>query len=171
MKRLRIKASDHGKLFRRALQRKLITPRGGSPRNPKIYGGVLHEGGQSDIMVFNHADPLRSTPWVDCKESWTRRDVDWHFLDLQRKHGFTAFCWVLDLEWQDHFNQRLENGESPSVLCEDAAHWLVEAMSLMLSRHWIGWEHGLDHWPREWEDYSHGEAGVEEYKEGRCRAA
>jgi len=171
MKLTRPRHTSNGMLFRRSLAKKLIIRHGGSRRNPRIVGSMEHAGGWSDVIIANHGDPLVSSPWVDCKDPWVRRSVDWHFVNFGPKHPKTRFCWVLDLEWEDHFRKRRDAGESSEVLCEDAAHWLVEAMRLVLSRHWHGWDLGIDDWPREWEDYSHGQAGVEEYLEGRCRAA
>ncbi|GAA5127239.1 hypothetical protein GCM10023212_31750 [Luteolibacter yonseiensis] len=170
MKRAYPQHTSHGMHYRRSLYERLIAPRGGNRRSPKIIGGIKHDGGQSDIIIANHGNPLISSPWVNCREPWVRRSVDWHFLNFGAKHPKTQFCWVLDLEWKDHFRERLDADEAPEVLCEDAAHWQVEAMRRVLSRHWHGWKQGIDEWPREWVDYSHGRAGVEEYLEGRYRA-
>lgn len=169
--RSRMRHTSHSMLFRRSLADILTHCYVGTRRNPRIVGAIDHAGGQSDIVITRYDDPLTSSPWIDCKAPWVRRSVDWHFMDFGRKNPRTRFCWVLDLEWRDHFRKRLDAGESAAILCEDAAHWMVEAMRLVLSRHWHGWEQGIEEWPREWEDYSHGRAGVNEYLEGRCRAA
>lgn len=171
MKATRLQDTSYGMHFRRSLADRLIAPHGGNRRNPKIVGGIEHAGGRSEWIIMNHGNPLILDPWVNCKEPWIRRTVDWHFMNFGPRHHKTRFCWVLGPEWKDHFRKRLEAGADQRVLCEDAAHWLVEAIRLTLSRHWHGWEQGIDGWPREWEDYSHGMAGVEEYLEGRCRAA
>ena len=169
--RTNLRHTSHGMLFRRAVEDRLLIRDGGSRRNPRIIGSIDHAGGRAEVMITQHSNPLVSSPWVNCRAPWIRRSVDWHYMNFGRKDPRTQFCWVLDLEWREHFRKRIDAGEPAAILCEDAAHWMVEAMRLVLSRHWHGWELGIEEWPPEWEDYSHGDAGVNEYLEGRCRAA
>jgi len=166
-----LRHTSHGMLFRQALEDRLFIRDGGSRKDPRIIGSIDHVGGRSEVIITQYFNPLVFSPWVDCRASWIRRTVDWHYMNFGPKDPRTQFCWVLDLEWREHFRKRLVAGEHSALLCEDAAHWMVEAMRLVLSRHWHGWELGIEEWPREWEDYSHGAAGVKEYREGRFRAA
>jgi hypothetical protein len=133
-------------------------------KRPYYLGKIEHDGGVSEIRVWNFENPLVNPPYVDCSDNWIRRNVDWHYLVSSSR-----FCWVLDPEWIAHFEQNTKSGVSLIVQSRDAARWLVGAIQLMLSRHWAGHEFGLSVWQSGWEDYSHGLDGLREFREGTFR--
>jgi hypothetical protein len=55
------------------------------------------------------------------------------------------------------------------ILAKDAATWLLQAMTVQLSRHWVSTKEGIYEWPAEWEYYSHDEDGLREYLQGGFR--
>lgn len=114
------------------------------------------------VVVSHFNRPLVYPPSVDCNEWWVRRSPSWHY----ETHN-SRFCWVLQQEWEKHFGDRKAAGEPIGVRCDDAASWMVQAMRIVLSRHWKGNQAGLFEWPAEWEDYSHDKEGVKEYEEGK----
>ncbi len=162
---IRRQLHDPAILFRRNLALKLpYFKRDSSQRYSGLSGMIYHSGGRSLVVLKNSKNPLVLPPTVNCSESWVRRSPSWHY-ETQN----TRFCWVLEKEWTEHFRDRKKAGDSIDTMCADAAGWLVNAISIVLSRHWIGSETGLFEWPSEWEDYSHGDAGVQEYETGKFR--
>lgn len=154
---------DQGVLFRRSLAAKLGDfRRDGRGRRASLSGVITHAGGASRIVISRFHNPLSLAPSVDCDEPWIRRTPSWHY-----EHHNSRFCWVLQDEWVKHFKDRKNAGEPVGVRCQDAASWLIQAMEIVLSRHWIGHRVGLFEWPEEWEDYAHGEDGVKEFHEGK----
>ena len=159
----RKRTPDASALFRGSLAAKLGSfRRDALSRDASVSGLIEHSGMQSRIVVTYMDTPLKLAPAVDCHEPWIRRSPTWHY----ENHNH-CFCWVLQQEWARHFKERYEAGEPVGHLCSDAATWLVEAMRYVLGRHLIGHQTGMFEWPKEWEDYSHGEDGVKEYEEGK----
>ena len=153
-------------IFADALLQELGTPKtvvagsGGS-----VVSGIIHHcGGSSAIIVQIGSDLWIQAPEVFCDEVWVRRCEDWHF-----ETKSNSFCWVLAEEWRRFFS--IGDGACCPLpmKVQDAALWLVEAMGLMLGRHWTGAEYGIEKWPMEWEDYSHGKKGVQEFLRGTYR--
>lgn len=154
---------EPGLLFRQSLASKMVSVKRVSPkRHSNLSGLIEHRGGASLIEIKNLTNPLILPPSINCREPWIRRSASWHYESQN-----SCFCWVLQKEWAHHFSERRKAGESVGVMCSDAATWLVDAMSIVLSRHWSGHKLGLFDWPEEWEDYSHGDAGVQEYEAGK----
>ena len=165
MKRASNKVLNIPLAFRLKLSRLLLKPRGGNPqKSSTLVGEIRHEGGVSEVRINNFENPLKIPPSVDCGELWVRKSNSWHY-ETHR----SRFCWVLSEEWERHFQTRLASGESPKMLCDDAAIWLIKAVSIVLSRHWVGYETGLFEWPDAWQDYSHGQKGVDEFLAGTFR--
>ena len=159
------RSHDPALLFRRSLARKLRSFKRDSPkRHSGLCGLIDHGGGLALVAIRNFNNPLAVPPSINCSEPWIRRTPSWHY----ETQNF-RFCWVLQQEWTQHFLDRKKAGDSIGTMCGDAANWLVNAMAIVLSRHWIGSETGLYDWPNEWEDYSHGDAGVREYEAGKYR--
>ena len=132
--------------------------------NGIMRGFINHEGGVSLVEVRIYGDPLVNPPTVNCWERWVNRTADWHY----EVHN-DRFCWVLENEWHDYFVHLRKEGVSRAVMAADAAEWLYRAMSLVLGRHWFGYEYGETKWREDWQDYSHGDAGVLEYNKGIWR--
>lgn len=160
-------AIDAGaKIFADALLQELGTPKtivfdsGGFV----VSGIIHHRSGSSAIVVRIGSDPWMQAPEVFCDEVWVRRCEDWHF-----ETKSNSFCWVLAEEWRRYF--KLGDGACcPSAMKgQDASLWLVGSIGLMLGRHWTGAEYGIEKWPMEWEDYSHGKKGVQEFLRGTYR--
>jgi hypothetical protein len=155
-----------GKLFADALLKELGTPKTAvAGLGGFVVSGIFHHrGGSSAIVIKVGSDPWRLAPEVYCDELWVRRCEDWHF-----ETKSNSFCWVLAEEWRRYFS--LGDGACcpEPMKAQDAALWLVAAMGLMLGRHWTGAEYGIEGWPLEWEDYSHGKKGVQEFLRGTYR--
>lgn len=151
--------------FRRHLWTGLLDP--GVVRIQKhdwFSGEVRHMGGQSRVWVFKGRHPLVTPPVVICCEPWVRRNPEWHC-----DPSYRVFCWVLPRAWREHFASRAMNRVDSRILAKDGAGWLLTAMSVQLSRHWVSTRDGIYEWPSEWEDYSHNEEGVSEYLQGTFR--
>jgi hypothetical protein len=129
-----------------------------------LFGNLSHEGGMARVFVQKAVNPLVKPPIVLCPEPWVRKNVSWHC-----HPEVPAFCWVLPEKWEEHFCQQAINGVDTRILAKDGARWLLQAMTIQLSRHWISNRDGIFQWPKEWEDYSHEEEGVREYREGTFR--
>jgi hypothetical protein len=125
----------------------------------QMLGFIRHEGGVSLVEIRNYGDPLVNPPKVNCWEKWVNKTSDWHY---EVQNG--CFCWVLEDEWREYFSAARKKDFSRAVLTADAAEWLCRAMSLVLGRHWFGYEYGEIKWREDWQDYSHGHEGVVEYR-------
>lgn len=163
MRRFEKRAIEIPLYFRFQLSKMLLTSRR-RKKSGMIVGLIKHEGGTSEVWIHNFQNPLVTPPSVDCRESWIRRSVSWHY-ETHR----SRFCWVLEEEWRQHFQERIASGESSEILCQDAAVWLSEAIAIVLYRHWVGHKTGMFKWPDVWQDYSHGDAGVKEFQSGTYR--
>lgn len=150
--------------FKFALSKRLKRYNVDKKRGGLVTGVISHQGGESEIQISDLGSPLSVAPSVNCIEPWVRRAASWHY-ELHSQ----GFCWVLREQWVEYFKGRLESGHKVDELCRDSVVWLLEAMRIVLSRHWIGHHTGIYEWPQEWEDYSHGEEGVIEYRKGEYR--
>lgn len=151
--------------FRRHLWKRLRDPRILRLGRHAFLGGLLrHEGGEARVFIHLSRRPFVFPPLVICQETWVRRNIEWHC-----DPRFRVFCWVLPKAWEDHFAKRAVNQDDSRVMAKDAVIWLVEAMTIQLSRHWISTTEGMYEWPPEWEDYSHDQDGVNEYLMGTFR--
>ncbi len=154
---------DVSLVFRRHLAMQLNSvKRVTSKRDSPLSGLIRHPGGESEIVISRFNNPLKVPPSINCSERWVRRNSDWHYEDHNNR-----FCWVLQDEWEEHFERRKSTGENLSTLCRDAGAWAIKAMEYVLMRHWTGYEFGIVDWPQDWESFSHGDEGVIEYRTGR----
>lgn len=157
--------ADTLRRFDRSLCKGLVDPTAfRAAKTDCMSGGIRHMGGISRVLVLRTRRPLVSPPLVICREPWVRRNPEWHC-----DPSYRVFCWVLPRAWREHFAARAMCGVDTRVLAKDAATWMLSAMAIQLSRHWISFERGWYEWPAEWEDYSHDEEGVREYIAGTIR--
>lgn len=91
-------------------------------------------------------------PLVRCMEPWMKWEVDWHNL--------LWLCWVLDLEWRDAMNWR---GKPPRTILDEGLAWLRDAVTRLLSQHYLAHLELQDKWSSDWPAWSHGNAGRKEY--------
>jgi hypothetical protein len=131
---------------------------------PRMLGVIPHAGGASLVEILDVDHALVSPPAVNCQMPWVFRHDSWHY----QVHN-SRFCWVMVEEWRDWFAKLRNQGTPTDVMAMDAAAWLVGAIRLMLGRHWVGNQYGMEDWPLVWEDYSHGHDGVREYQKGTYR--
>ncbi len=151
--------------FRRHLWRGLRDPKSVRVGKIDFIGGRLrHEGGDAVVFIHVGRRPLVEPPFVICQEPWVRRNPEWHC-----DTNYRLFCWVLPRAWRDHFARRARNLVDSRVLAKDGVKWMLDAMSIQLSRHWISTKEGIYEWPADWEDYSHDEEGLNEYLQGSFR--
>lgn len=151
--------------FRRQLWRGLLNPKVVRiEKHDWLSGQIRHWGGESRVWIFVSRHPFLLPPFVICCEPWVRRNPEWHC-----DPSFRVFCWVLPRAWRDYFALRAGNLVDSRILAKDGASWLLTAMSVQLSRHWVSTKEGMYEWPAEWEDYSHDEEGLSEYLQGTFR--
>ena len=89
-----------------------------------------HDGGSSRVLIHRFRRPLVIPPLVICNEPWVRRNAEWHC-----DPNYSIFCWVLPKAWREHFESRAMGGIDTRVLAKDGATWVLNAMSIQLSRH------------------------------------
>jgi hypothetical protein len=95
-------------------------------------------------------------PRIYCRETWIRRELDWHVypagnlcIDIQRR-------WETALGYARSFMTECEYAQYASRYFLNSAQWLM-------IRHRFGFENGLTSWPVNWPQWSHGLAGIAEY--------
>lgn len=132
----------------------------------QVTGTLQHDGVGTRIHIEMDGDPLARPPKVFCQAPWIRRELDWHFIPPGMGHKRGHFCWVLSHEWLAYFHDGPGFSAPLQMQTQDAAIWLVSAMKLMLDRHLISQRFGIEKWPEEWPQYSHGRAGVREFLSG-----
>jgi hypothetical protein len=135
----------------------------------QVGGTIRHDGADTRVLIEMDGCPLARPPKVFCQAPWVRRDLDWHFIPAGMGHKRGHFCWVLSHEWLGYFHGGRGASAPLDMQVQDAAIWLVSAMRLMLDRHHLSHRFGIEKWPEEWPQYSHGAAGVREFLSGAFR--
>jgi len=111
---------------------------------------------------------MERSPALRCLEIWIRgrerRDTrpEWHINDDD------SFCYVLDAEWKELLDSvRSEHG--PEAAMTAAAYYCINNVRWLLFRHLEGYRRKLRKWPREWPQWAHYAAGLQDYLAQRHR--
>ena len=136
----------------------------------QLAGTLHHETTSTKVLVEVDGCPLARPPKVFCQAAWIRRELDWHFIPAGIGHKRGHFCWVLAHEWLGYFHAGRGASSPLEMQVQDAAIWLASAMRLMLDRHLLSRQYNIKEWPDEWPQYSHGSAGVREFRSGAFRS-
>lgn len=129
--------------------------------NGKLDTGVLYASITVRIPKL-FRDLKRRPPVAVCHEPWMRQDRDWHNFS-------TWMCWVLPHEWRAAMNWK---GKPVNAILSEGCDWLIQDVSILINRHYHGHDAGMTEWPKEWNAWGHGDAGVAEYllEQGRRNA-
>ena len=111
-------------------------------------------------VPFDFAVLRQIPPRVWCRKFWMRDDTDWH------NRVNSGMCWVLEEEWRDAMGW---DGKPPHAVIEEGNRWLVEAVGLLVVRHFVGHAKGFTEWPRQWKAWAHFGEGAREYEKWKIR--
>jgi hypothetical protein len=121
-----------------------------------------------DVKTQKHAncefvvqpDFAERKPDVYCRDSWIKGDWDWH----ANSSGW--ICYELPDRWFDLVSNVVkEQGEARGA--QFAAEWCLHSTRWLLYRHYIASAQSIRKWPKDWPQWSHGDAGVREYRGDR----
>jgi hypothetical protein len=117
-----------------------------------------HESEQQAVCYFDiPLDWQQIMPRVQCLETWTTRNIDWHV------YSDGSLCWVLDEEWTDVCEKSFKSLEERKAI-KFCAEWMLHNVRWLLYRHFIAPGLGIVEWPVEWGGWRHGKKGREDYR-------
>lgn len=106
-------------------------------------------------------DWLARPPSVRVKAPFIRKEADWHV------NANGTLCNILVDQWEDHFKEAKAGGSSIMELLDFAATWSLASSDSLISRHLIAARESLLKWPSDWEQWSHFQAGRDEYRRSK----
>lgn len=137
-------------------------------RSPRIFLEVRgrmrlcehSETGNVEVGVrfLVSADWLSSLPIAFCDAHFIRQEVDWHIPAPAR------LCYAQDGEWAWQMDELWKGDASSDALIEAGSAWCIRNVDSLVTRHLHGSRYGISRWPREWGQWSHGDAGIREFE-------
>lgn len=117
------------------------------------------ESGETQVGVTFRIDVnwMKSSPLVSTNAPFLRAERDWH---VPMK---PFLCHELDLEWQWKLKDLWKSGAEPETIVAIGSAWCLRNVDSLLTRHLHGYRYGIVKWPKEWDQWSHGQTGVQEF--------
>lgn len=158
------------------LHRRLEAPRTLGPLRAKnwLEGHQLGWAVSGYWKLRSHGEDYRTRIWLMVEIPWhwffdppqvrteapfIRRLEDWHV------NSDGSLCHILADQWAFQFGEWLGQNTPISRLVDSAATWTLAATDSLITRHLHASTSGLVNWPRSWADWSHGDAGVRQFRE------
>jgi hypothetical protein len=110
------------------------------------------------VKILVHSEWMQVAPVVFCGADFIRQETDWHIQD----DG--SLCHVLAEQWRWQLGQWWEQGTDIGQVVDRAAIWCCQNVDSLITRHLHGHRIGLTKWPKQWEQWSHYQQGIDEFK-------
>jgi hypothetical protein len=131
---------------------------------PIVKGSLrLKEHGESgetsvNVQLIVLTDWMNKLPIASTDAPFIRDDINWHIPSLP------FLCYALDDEWRWTLNELWIKGSDSSNIITASSTWCVRNIDSLLTRHLHGHRYGIQKWPKQWGDWSHGKEGVREFE-------
>ena len=118
------------------------------------------ETGETEVGVTLTilSDWMRSSPIVATDATFLRAERDWH-VPLK-----PYICHELDEEWRWKLDELWESGTDSNNIIALSSAWCIRNIDSLITRHLHGYRYGIAKWPKQWGQWSHGDAGVREFE-------
>lgn len=123
-----------------------------------VTGQIQTNKFAADIEIYFSSCQFKFVaPTVFCSEPWLRNDMHWHCCQINdsTKHGL---CWVYPEEWK-----RAHRNKSQTKTIEEGSEWLLNNVTDLLEKHWVGHRLGIKYWKKEWPQWFHADVGTAQY--------
>lgn len=104
------------------------------------------------------SDWMRSPPLVATDAPFLRAERDWH-VPLK-----PYICHALDREWRWKLNDLWDSGADANAIVAASSSWCIRNIDSLITRHLHGHRYGINKWPKQWGQWSHGDDGVREFE-------
>ncbi len=124
----------------------------------RITGEIQTEQFMANIEIhFPSCQFKFVAPTIFCSELWLKNDIHWHCNKLKGS-SIHVLCWVHPEEWK-----KAHRKKSQTKTIEEGSEWLLNNVTDLLEKHWVGTKLGIKYWKKEWLQWLHEEEGIEEF--------